>query len=88
MFKREERGPRFRGSYALFAAAERLARESAIAEGCEFFVFSFKEYRELASFFPDGSSRFSPPEPLTFRGVSVSQILPVNSDSSSPRRPD
>ena len=50
VFKREEKGPRWRGAFEDFHQAERAARELAAAESCEFFIFSFKEYRELTRY--------------------------------------
>jgi hypothetical protein len=50
LFKRDETGPRWRGAFDEFMAAEQAAREFAGAESGEFFIFSFREYREVAKF--------------------------------------
>lgn len=50
VFKQEETGPRWRGAFDFYGAAEQMARELAAEEKGEFFIFSFKEYREIAKF--------------------------------------
>ena len=70
VFTGGDEGPRCRASFAVFGEAERMARESAPAEGVEFFVFSFKEYRVLVRFFSNKSCKYSPPELLTFEPTS------------------
>jgi len=62
LFRYDDKGIHFREVVADVEEAKRRAQELATAEGFEFFVFSYKECREIARFFP---IREKPQKPKT-----------------------
>jgi hypothetical protein len=60
VFSQDERGPMWREFSRDLGSAEARAKQLAIEEGLEFFVFSLKNSTEVARFFPrpkPGTSR-------------------------------
>ncbi len=52
--KKTHDGPVWRGFFHELATAKLQAQKFADEEDCEFFVFSFVNYSEVARIFPDG----------------------------------
>ena len=53
VFSQDEKGPMWRQCFLDLGSAKARAQELAIQEGLEFFVFSLKNYSEVARFFPN-----------------------------------
>jgi hypothetical protein len=52
IFAQDEKGPMWREALPDLDTAKVKAKRLAMDEGVEFFVFSFKDAREVARFFP------------------------------------
>lgn len=52
VFAKMERGPLWSGFFTDLEAAKKSADKLARKEGFEFFVFSFKDFSEVARYFP------------------------------------
>ena len=52
LFMQDEKGPLWRGFFTDLEAARKAAEELATREHCEFFVFNFKNFTEVARAFP------------------------------------
>jgi hypothetical protein len=52
VFAQDERGPIWREAFPSLETAKATAQALAMKEGLEFFVFSFKDAREVVRFFP------------------------------------
>jgi len=55
LFLQDERGEHLEEFFDDLELAVRKAQELAISEGSEYFVFSFRQYREIGRFLPPPS---------------------------------
>ena len=53
VFVQDGQGPMWRESCSDLETAKTKAKQLALDEGLEFFVFDFKDYTEVARFFPN-----------------------------------
>ena len=56
VFAEDEKGPTWRQVFPDLESAKARAQELATQEGLEFFVFNFRDHREVARFFPSSKS--------------------------------
>jgi hypothetical protein len=67
VFREDEQGPLWNGSFTHLDEAKQKARTLAESEGCEFFIYNFQDFTEIARFFPSRPKPKPQPQSNTSR---------------------